>query len=108
MPRYLAQPCGTSCGPTAAVNALKWAGAKASLRKTLPEAKEGMGWKPYNNGCYDTQIRGTIRKMGKGVLTLHRGPATPATIINHIRNGGAARKSCLGRYDPGELYRPAV
>jgi hypothetical protein len=90
MTRYLAQPCGTSCGPTVAVNALKWAGVKATCKKTLPKAKKGMQWIPNNGGCYRTHIQETIRKMGKGILTLRRGAMTPASVMNHIDNGGAA------------------
>ena len=88
--RYLAQPCGTSCGPTVAVNILKWAGERATCKKTLPKAKEGMGWILNNGGCYSTPIRKTIRKMGKGKIVLQRDPTTPAVAMEHIRNGGAA------------------
>jgi hypothetical protein len=88
--RYMAQPCGTSCGPTVAVNALKWAGVKATREKTLPKAKKGMKWVPNDGGCFSTNIRQTIRKMGRGKIILHWNPATPAVVMEHIQNGGAA------------------
>jgi hypothetical protein len=88
--RYLAQPTETDCGPTVAVNALKWAGVKATREKTLPKARKGMRWVPDNGGCYNTHIFETIGKMGKGVITLRRGAVTTASAMNHIDNGGAA------------------
>src|SRR3989344_6696712 len=66
MTRYAKQPRGSSvCGPIAILNALKWAGARATLRAHLKEIVEEAGCNQETEGTLLTAFESALRHFGK-------------------------------------------
>jgi len=64
--RYAKQPRGSSiCGPIAILNALKWAGAQATLRKDLKEIIKKTGCNRGEYGTMLTAFEVALRHFGK-------------------------------------------
>jgi len=69
MTRYAKQPRGSSvCGPIAILNALKWAGARATLRAHLKEIVEEAGCNQETEGTLLTAFESALRHFGKEQL----------------------------------------
>ena len=90
MPRYMSQRNGTDCGPTAVINALKWAGLDATFKKSGKKARELCKWEPNGGGCYTTNILNSLRVMSKGRLIITRYACTPKSVMDAISDGAAA------------------
>jgi hypothetical protein len=89
MIRYVSQPNDWTCGPTAAVNALKWAGKKCNGRE---EIRKMIGYTRCCavHGTFDEDLLETLKVEGKGLLTYSvvERPSLDA-IERHLARGGA-------------------
>lgn len=98
--RYVIQPDKISCGPTAIINALKWAGVPTSLQD-LPKiqfsCKTVNPVDPTNveaAGTYDHDFDRTLRYAGAPVFTVKK-KSRPSfkSVKDHLAGGGAI---CIG------------
>ena len=91
MPRYAKQPRDSSCGPTAVLNAAKWAGLGLSIKHDFDFMADlcGTDWKI---GTYPSGIeRGLRVALGlNGVKVTRKRYATVRNIEKLLSKGGAA------------------
>jgi hypothetical protein len=99
--RYLRQPDRYSCGPTAIINAMKWAGLDATSRDYLPYLQFSCRTIDLQNptdadlnGTMDHDFDRVLRYVGKDVFKIkrRRSPSLPE-IIRHLKRGGAVALS---------------
>lgn len=94
MPRYLKQYDNYSCGPTAILNALKWAGVAASYRTHYKRVAKGckVAEGEYKDrGTLSSDLDRTVRALGKAHFTVRKvRSCTIQQLDEHLQNGGAA------------------
>jgi hypothetical protein len=94
MPRYLKQYDDYSCGPTAILNALKWAGASVSYRshyKRVAKYCKVAEGDLKDRGTLSPDLDRTLRTLGRRYLTVRKvRSCTIQQLADHLQNGGAA------------------
>lgn len=104
MPRYLKQYDTYSCGPTAILNALKWAGVAISYRSHYKRVARGcrvMEGSYRERGTLSADLDRTIRELGSGYFSIRKvRSCTIQQLTDHLQNGGAAVLAHL----EGDLY----
>lgn len=95
--KYCRQPDNYSCGPTAIINAMKWAGMDASLKSHLPFLQFGCHTidlecpDPENNGTTDWDFDRVLRYVAKGTFTVNRKKKPSFKELKaHLEKGHAA------------------
>lgn len=94
MPRYLKQYDDYSCGPTAILNALKWAGRSVAYRTHYKRAAKGCRVTEgdyKDRGTLSIDFDRTIRMLGKKYFSVRKvRSCTIQQLADHLENGGAA------------------
>lgn len=100
MPKYIRQPHKSSCGPTAIINAGKWAGNKLTLKRDYRRVY--LNTHCDSDGSDIKYIDKTLRNELGDFLNIRkvRKPDIRDTVA-HIKRGGAALIS-YSFYDPDE------
>lgn len=96
MARYVKQPNQYSCGPTAILNALKWAGLDVTLQHhpLLEFSCRAEDSDDDEFGILDHDFDRVLRWAGKNVFTVRRSKTPTLEVIReHLKNGGSV---CLG------------
>ena len=89
MPRYVNQPELYACGPTVVINALKWAGAPATLKHDFSDIAEMCEYDP-DEGSTDKAIDETLRFLLCGYAKVRKPRyASVRDIRKHVEKGGA-------------------
>lgn len=95
--RYARQPDKYSCGPTAILNALKWAGEDVSTKEHLPFLQFGCRTidleHPHDidlNGTTDDDFDRVLRYVAKGMFRIRKvNHRSVAKMKAHLARGGA-------------------
>lgn len=95
--RYARQPDKYSCGPTAILNAMKWAGLDATSRNHLPYLQFSCRTIDLqhpedfdSNGTLDSDFDRVLRYVGSGVFRVRRKKFPSAKELKkHLKKGGA-------------------
>ncbi len=92
MPRYLKQYDNYSCGPIAILNALKWAGVKATYKTHYPAIAESCRVKEDEDcGTLSSDLDKTLRLFTNKRFTVTKARECSIQRLEaHLANGGAA------------------
>lgn len=86
--RYVRQPDKYSCGPTAIINAVKWAGKKMSLSNHKKLVKECHT--TYEMGTHEIDFSASLKKNLKKIASIKfRKKALYKDVISHLNNDSA-------------------
>lgn len=85
--RYARQPHARSCGPTAILNALKWAGRPATLKREYPILRAEC---KCTNGTWRYIFDRVIRKHAKGLFTVERRALPTYSQLRRLCRSGHA------------------
>lgn len=89
MPRYVRQPEEYACGPTAVLNALKWAGVPATIKYDFGLIADMCEYE-RGEGSPDGAINQTLRLLLDGWARVRRPRyASTRDIRKHVEKGGA-------------------
>lgn len=107
--KYIRQPDKYSCGPTAIVNAMKWAGIDANSRELIPFLQFGCRTidlenpeDAESNGTTDQDFDRVLRYVAKGHFKIRRRKNPRINeIIKHLKAGKAVVLSYF--WGPGSL-----
>ena len=99
MPRYVRQWDDFSCGPIAILNALKWAGVRASIKRDYKRLLV-LTKCSFPNGVCRFYLAPALYKNREFFVRRPRG-ATMRTVENHLRSGGVVLLS-YGIYGDGK------
>lgn len=99
MPRYVNQPAINACGPTAIINAAKWAGVNLSIKKDFDYAAYLCKYDPSEGSAWDGIDR-AIREAMPGFVKVRKPTFTNFDRIDrHLTKGQACLVSVVYEED---------
>lgn len=95
--RYVKQPDSYSCGPTAILNAMKWAGIDATSRNHLPYLQFSCRTidletpdDSENHGTLDSDFDRVLRYVGRGIFRVQKKKRPTVELLRRrLKNGEA-------------------
>ena len=107
MPRYVRQRDKYSCGPIAIINAIKWAGGHATVKKDHKRLVRTTNCSVMPKGVFRSNFDRVLRHEGRWIIKVTRRlrPGIKA-IEEHVRKDDCVTivNNCFLGQETGELY----